>query len=402
MDIDTKIRELAEVLYLPVTRLHGSEEEWNITYTHPQLPFLQTLADNIPKFHRSEQQTNAVIRIFNELLFYGFVRIDENSIFLIGPVLEVPIDNTVVQFVLKSLGLPVSQMDEFIEYYESTPRHSIYKFAQIVAYMCNLIHEENALTALDVLPEGYRHEIKDEPKQTSKVIAADEHLEQIVKSQEYEYKLYSYVYTGQYEQLKEFISTKSYGGETGVLSKSAFRQNKYLVITSIALASRAAARGGLNYNIAMQQADLYFQRVDEAQNFNELFDIHKQMLLTYTRLVADRKLGKPSPPQFLHKVHDYVEKHITEKITTTDIARELKINRSYLSSQFKKELQMDLSEYINQLKIDEAKRLMLTTDMPLSQIANALGFSSQSHFAAVFKKIENMTPTEFQKNSLPT
>ena len=97
-----------------------------------------------------------------------------------------------------------------------------------------------------------------------------------------------------------------------------------------------------------------------------------------------------------------MEKHITEKITTTDIARELKINRSYLSSQFKKELQMDLSEYINQLKIDEAKRLMLTTDMPLSQIANALGFSSQSHFAAVFKKIENMTPTEFQKNSLPT
>lgn len=258
MDIDTKIRKLAEVLYLPVTRLHGSEEEWNITYTHPQLPFLQTLADNIPKFHRSEQQINAVIRIFNELLFYGFVRIDENSIFLIGPVLEVPIDNTVIQFVLKSLGLPVSQMDEFIEYYESTPRHSIYKFTQIVAYMCNLIHEENALTALDVLPEGYRHEIKDEPKQTSKVIAADEHLQQIVKSQEYEYKLYSYVYTGQYEQLKEFISTKSYGGETGVLSKSAFRQNKYLVITSIALASRAAARGGLNYNIAMQQADLYF------------------------------------------------------------------------------------------------------------------------------------------------
>lgn len=400
MDLDTKITNFAEVSYTPVTRLRHENDKWKIVYTFPEIPFLRTLAANIPSFRHDQRQLNAVIYIFNEIMFYGFVRINENEIFLVGPLLEIPIDNNVVQFALKSLGLPVTQMDGFIEYYESTPRHSVYKFAQIVAYICNLIHEDGQVTVRDVLPEGYRREIVEKkPDKTSKIFDVDENLQQIVKNESYEIELYSYVYAGQYEKIKDFINTKPYGGDNGVLSNSAFRQNKYLVITSIALASRAATRGGLNYNVAMQQADFYYRKVDEAQTFNELFDIHKQMLLTYAQLVADRKLGKATPPLFLHKVHDYVEKHITEKISTADLARELNLNRTYLSSQFKKELQMELSEYINRLKIDEAKRLILTNRASLSQIATTLAFSSQSHFAAVFKKLEGMTPTEFAKKS---
>ena len=131
-----------------------------------------------------------------------------------------------------------------------------------------------------------------------------------------------------------------------------------------------------------------------------MFDIHKQMLLTFTRLVAERKLGKPTPPLFLSKIQGYIETHLSERITTEDIAKALQVNRSYLSTQFKKECGIELGEYVNRLKIDESKRLLLTTDLPLITIAQNLSFSSQSHFAAVFKKVEGITPTEFLKRSM--
>lgn len=401
MDLETIVKGLSEITYVPITKLYNkADNSIQIEYSYPSLPFLQTLVLNLPEnLIHNRHQTKIVV--FKEFLYYGFVHISETEFYLVGPLVELPIDNIVAQNILKALNLPITQISNLIEYYEGTPHYSLYKFAQILIFLNNIVNNK-PITSADVLPDEYQRSIRESVLVPhSRKSLTEEHLNSAVKNQDYELELYSYVLAGRYEKIKELVQQTHFTEETGHLSDSKMRQNKYLVITSIALASRAATRGGVTYNTAMQQADFYYKKVDEANSFNELWDIHKQMLLTFTKLVADRKLGIPTPPHFLPKVQQYIETHLTEKITTADIAQELKINRSYLSTQFKKELGTDLNDYINLLKIEEAKRLLLTTDMPLITIATTLAFSSQSHFAAVFKRVEGVTPTEFQKNTLP-
>ena len=78
-------------------------------------------------------------------------------------------------------------------------------------------------------------------------------------------------------------------------------------------------------------------------------------------------------------------------------ADHLGLNRSYLSSQFKKETGINLNDFINLMKIDEATRLLVTTDRSVADIASLLAFSSQSYFQSVFKKHTGMTPLQYRE-----
>ena len=78
------------------------------------------------------------------------------------------------------------------------------------------------------------------------------------------------------------------------------------------------------------------------------------------------------------------------------MAQDLFLSRSYLSTKFKKETGMTLSQYIQEQKIEKAKSLLKTTDRSILEIATYLGFSSQGYFQNVFKKLTGMTPKEYR------
>lgn len=75
------------------------------------------------------------------------------------------------------------------------------------------------------------------------------------------------------------------------------------------------------------------------------------------------------------------------------------MNPSYLSTLFKKEVGMSISEYVQSAKVNEAKNLLSYTSYSMSDIASLLIFYDQSHFIRVFKKYTGVTPKQF-KNEL--
>ena len=68
---------------------------------------------------------------------------------------------------------------------------------------------------------------------------------------------------------------------------------------------------------------------------------------------------------------------------------------SYLGREFKKSTGKTITLYIQEQKIAEARRQLETTNLPLSQIAMQLNFSSQNYFHHVFKKITGVTPNQY-------
>ncbi|MCI7813200.1 MAG: helix-turn-helix domain-containing protein [Lachnospiraceae bacterium] len=103
-------------------------------------------------------------------------------------------------------------------------------------------------------------------------------------------------------------------------------------------------------------------------------------------------------PYQIEQIRYYVSEHITEEISRDALAEYVGFTPDYLSAYFKKETGTTLSNYISNEKIQFAQRMLLQTDLPVSVIAQNLGFESSSYFTALFRKKTGMTPREYRKN----
>ena len=78
-----------------------------------------------------------------------------------------------------------------------------------------------------------------------------------------------------------------------------------------------------------------------------------------------------------------------------------KTNSSYLSSRFKKEFDIGLSDYITEVRIEAAKKLLVTTNMPNTEISLLAGYSNTRTFLRAFSKAEGITPKEYRRLNNP-
>ncbi|WP_105614397.1 response regulator transcription factor [Vallitalea okinawensis] len=99
----------------------------------------------------------------------------------------------------------------------------------------------------------------------------------------------------------------------------------------------------------------------------------------------------------IDKIQDYIQKNYMKDITAQKIAEEFNISLSYLSTTFKKHSGTKLSQYITSKRIDEATRLLLHTNINVSDISKTVGYQDVQYFYRVFKKYTGKTPLGFRK-----
>lgn len=146
---------------------------------------------------------------------------------------------------------------------------------------------------------------------------------------------------------------------------------------------------------AYNSSDLYILKMDTLQSIDEIKALQTDMFSFYTREVA--ALGKVnvySKPIIL--CMDYIYYHLHEPIHTEILAEHVGLNRSYLSTLFKKETGQTLSQYILSKRIEAAQNMLRFSDYSYAEIATSLAFSSQSHFIRVFRAQSGYTPKEFR------
>ncbi len=103
----------------------------------------------------------------------------------------------------------------------------------------------------------------------------------------------------------------------------------------------------------------------------------------------------------INKALNFIDCHYEEKISLEDVARELHLSKQYLCNTFKKETGENMSLYINKLRIEKAKKLLLESDFRIKEIFEEVGYSNQQYFSKVFKKITGMTVMEYKENKQP-
>jgi AraC-like DNA-binding protein len=136
--------------------------------------------------------------------------------------------------------------------------------------------------------------------------------------------------------------------------------------------------------------------MDIAKKAEQIIVLHNEMIMDFTHKMADLPKQKVYSIQIV-KAIDYILKHRTVKLTVQEIADELNINRSYLSSLFKKEMGKSISDFIREEKIKAAANMLKFSDYSYSDIAEYFGFASQSHFIDCFRKQTGFSPKEYRK-----
>lgn len=98
----------------------------------------------------------------------------------------------------------------------------------------------------------------------------------------------------------------------------------------------------------------------------------------------------------LKRVRDYIETHLDDRLTLTDLAEVACLSPYHFSRSFKQAVGVGPQRYVMQRRIDRAKTLMRRTKQPLAMIAQEAGFSDQSHLTSIFRRETGVTPGRYR------
>jgi AraC-like DNA-binding protein len=94
---------------------------------------------------------------------------------------------------------------------------------------------------------------------------------------------------------------------------------------------------------------------------------------------------------------EYIDAHLAERITLYQLARMAGLSTGHFSRAFKQTFGVSTHSYLIRLRVERAQSVMLSTQLPLSEVALACGLSDQSHFTRMFRRIVGETPNAWRR-----
>lgn len=105
--------------------------------------------------------------------------------------------------------------------------------------------------------------------------------------------------------------------------------------------------------------------------------------------------------QKIRQAAQYIQRHFREPLSMTVVSNHVSMNYSLFSLLFKQYTGVNFSGYLQELRINEAKRLLEETDWRVNEICRRAGFSDDKHFLKVFKAAVGFSPTEYRRSKAP-
>ena len=100
----------------------------------------------------------------------------------------------------------------------------------------------------------------------------------------------------------------------------------------------------------------------------------------------------------IRKIHDQLLQHMEQRITIEELSRQYLINPTTLKNAFKSVYGTSIAAHIKEHRMRQAAKLLKETNKSIAEIAQAVGYDSQSKFTAAFKTYFEVLPKEYRKN----
>ncbi|MCI2123782.1 MAG: AraC family transcriptional regulator [Olsenella sp.] len=327
-------------------------------------------------------------------LYIGVVRAGDARL-VVGPVPEAPLPPSQITQMAAQLGVSPADLPQFLEGMQSLTPLPLLTTIQV---LCAVAF---AATGEKVEPDQVL--VHDDAQRTLDSNFAEDEFRAVEfaddkslgnSSLKVEGMLCDLVRQGRPDELRAYFSALP-SFRAGVLSPNRLRNAKDTFVASVTVVSRAAIAGGMDADEALSLSDSYINRCELAVDTQQVSELGYHMAVEYAERVGRLRLGE-DPSALVLSVTNYVRGHIYEPLRTEDVAQALFVSRGFLSTRFKQETGMGLADFIRREKVAEAKSLLRNTEQSILDISTYLGFCSQSHFNAVFKRETGMTPREWR------
>ena len=164
----------------------------------------------------------------------------------------------------------------------------------------------------------------------------------------------------------------------------------------IVVLSRAAVDAGADINEIFLINENFTGNIEEFTNLEDLSIWVTNMLQRFISFTFE--FDKVKHADAVYKVIEFIKANFQRRMSLEEIAASTYLSKTYLSSLFKKETGYSISEYINIVRIERSKSLLLEENISIIDIANLCGFEDQSYFTKVFKHIVGITPKKYREN----
>lgn len=141
----------------------------------------------------------------------------------------------------------------------------------------------------------------------------------------------------------------------------------------------------------------YLQRYQDMELWEKM-ELRGAMLMIFSRFMREAVLRVWTHDERMQKVLTHIHSHITDTIDVEELADVACVTKPYLIRLFKREFGTSPIQFINRKKMERAQLLLFTTDMPVKEVAYALGVSDHSYFIRMFRKLTGVTPQEYRRN----
>ena len=175
-----------------------------------------------------------------------------------------------------------------------------------------------------------------------------------------------------------------------------FEKIKSRVYELLVLISRASIDGGADTEYAFEQTRRYLRQITAIDNIEDLCFWLTDALNNFTDSAF--RFSDVKRVDVIHKAVQYVRKNYSKKISLEDVATSVYLSPSYFSKVFKQEMGCNFNTYLNTVRIEKSKELLLNGSLRLVDIAYAVGFEDQSYFTKVFKKLTGVAPCKFKES----
>ena len=144
------------------------------------------------------------------------------------------------------------------------------------------------------------------------------------------------------------------------------------------------------YNGAKSSAALYYDgKVREALAL--VFERHRKINEKTKTSIS------PADEELLKSLGLYINDHYADHLTTAFLSKIACMGTTKLKSTFKAYYGMTIADYVQKVRIDHAEHLLAYTDLPVSEVAAAVGYTSSGHFAELFSSSKGLLPLAYRK-----
>ena len=154
-------------------------------------------------------------------------------------------------------------------------------------------------------------------------------------------------------------------------------------------------KNGVNEEMIREFSLKTDQLTDHSTNETRMIQLYRESAgAAIRKVIAERNQRGQAP---VREAKAYMGRHFAGNLTLEEVAEAAGISPAYLSTLFKKEVGIGFSEYLSQLRCEEAKRLLRESDESMTVIAEEVGYQDTKYFSRIFRKTVGLKPSEYRR-----